>query len=121
MSSLKEGDAAAGAVAKGPRVTLADIEAAIDTVYYRTGIECIESRGGALHGPLECLTVAFVVMKNGFVVLGQSACASPENFNLELGRKFALEDAHRAMWKLMGFALRDSLWHDSQIKAPGQG
>jgi hypothetical protein len=42
-------------------------------------------------------------------VIGKSAPASPENFNAELGKKFAYEDAVRQLWPLMGFALRDRL------------
>jgi hypothetical protein len=37
------------------------------------------------------------------------ARASPENFNADLGRKFAYEDAVRQLWPLMGYALRDKL------------
>jgi hypothetical protein len=48
-------------------------------------------------------------MKNGFIVIGHSAPASPENFNAELGRKFAYENAIRQLWPLMGFALRERL------------
>jgi len=55
------------------------------------------------------MTIAVVVMKNGYVVLGKSAPADPDNFNQELGEKFAREDAIRQIWPLMGFALRDKL------------
>jgi hypothetical protein len=58
---------------------------------------------------VENLSICLLVMKNGFVVIGKSAPASPENFNRELGKKFAYEDAVRQLWPLMGFALRDRL------------
>lgn len=48
-------------------------------------------------------------MQNGFTVIGKSAPASPENFNAELGRQFAYDDAVRQLWPLMGYALRDKL------------
>lgn len=39
--------------------------------------------------PGSCLTVCCLTMKNGFTVTGESACASPENFNAEIGQKIA--------------------------------
>ena len=35
--------------------------------------------------PESQLTVCCLTLKNGFTVTGESACASPENFNKELG------------------------------------
>jgi hypothetical protein len=58
---------------------------------------------------LKLLSVCMLVMRNGFTVIGTSAPASPENFNAELGRKLAYENAIRQLWPLMGFALRDKL------------
>lgn len=55
------------------------------------------------------LTICLLVLRNGFTVIGKSAPASPENFNVELGQKFAYEDAPRQLWPLMGYALRDRL------------
>ena len=56
-----------------------------------------------------CLTVCVLTMQNGFTVTGESACASPENFNEELGRKIAKTNARDKMWPLLGFRLRDNL------------
>ena len=50
-----------------------------------------------------------MVLLHAFTVIGKSAPASPENFNAELGRKFAYEDAVRQLWPLLGFSLRDRL------------
>ena len=36
------------------------------------------------------LTLCTIKMKNGFYVTGESAPASPENFNADLGKKFVL-------------------------------
>ena len=58
---------------------------------------------------LECLTLCVLTMKNGFTVVGKSACASPENFNMELGIKIAREDARRQIWALEGYNLRSKL------------
>lgn len=61
------------------------------------------------HNAMSCLTVAVLVLKNGFTVVGKSACASPENFDAELGAKIAREDARRQIWALEGYALRSQL------------
>lgn len=75
MDSLKQSDAEAAAVAVAPRVTLDDIEAKISGEEY------------ALFGGV--LTICVVTTRAGFMVTGESACAAPENFNMELGQKFA--------------------------------
>ena len=59
--------------------------------------------------PGSCLTVCCLTMKNGFTVTGESACASPENFNAEIGQKIARENARNKIWPLLGFRLRDKL------------
>jgi hypothetical protein len=46
---------------------------------------------------------------NGFTVVGESACASPENFDADLGKKIARDDAKRKIWALEGYALRNQL------------
>ena len=111
--SLKDDDQAARAVATAPRVALPDIEKAIESTYYLTGAEAMGSNYGDFEDALHTLTLCIVVMRNGFVLIGKSAPASPANYDQQLGRKFALEDAMRQAWPLMGFALRDRLWRDS--------
>ena len=59
--------------------------------------------------PLELLTFCVLVLKNGFTVTGESACASPENFDAELGRKIARRNAVQKIWPLMGYALKGRL------------
>jgi len=48
-------------------------------------------------------------LRNGFTVTGESACASPENYNAELGRKIARQKAMDKIWPLLGFRLRDRI------------
>lgn len=62
--------------------------------------------------PLHLLTFCVLVLRNGFTVTGESARASPENFNAEIGRKIARQNAVEKIWPLMGFALREKLAHD---------
>lgn len=109
MDSLKVTDEASAAVATHPRVTLADIEAAIMQEHTFTAGAACGALGHPTSEPLELLTICILVMQNGFTVIGKSAPASPENFNAELGKRFAYEDAIRQLWPLMGYALRDKL------------
>ena len=60
------------------------------------------------------LTLCVLTLANGFTVTGESACASPENFNEEIGRKIAFENARQKIWMLEGYALRNYL-HASQV------
>lgn len=55
------------------------------------------------------LTVCCLTLANGFTVTGESACASPENFDEELGRKIARDNAKQKIWALEGYALRERL------------
>lgn len=102
-----------------PRVTPADIEANIDSEHYFTAGEGvhgqeINERGvsdglSTVTPPLSLLTFCVLVLKNGFTVTGESACASPENFDAELGRKIARQNAINKVWPLMGYELKQRL------------
>ena len=59
-----------------------------------------------------CLTVCCMTLRNGFTVTGESACASPENFNVELGRKIARENARNKIWQLEGYLLKQRLYSE---------
>lgn len=115
--SLQQSDQEAGAVAKAPRVSLADTEAAITYRFDLNASEAVgagpghqvNKDGSSSMDALKLLSICILVMKNGFTIIGKSAPASAENFNAELGKKFAFEDAQRQLWPLMGFALRDKL------------
>ena len=58
---------------------------------------------------LSLLTFCVLVLRNGFTVTGESACASPENFDAEVGRKIARQNAVQKIWPLMGYELRSQL------------
>ncbi len=102
-------------LAKGltaPRVTAASIEACIKSEY------CFTASGAAFttrfvhvddEGPLSLLTICVLVLKNGFTVVGKSACASPENFDAAIGRRIARADAVNQVWMLEGYALKTRL------------
>ena len=105
-----------------PRVTPADIEANIDSEHYFTAEQGVvgEERGRPdfyerevevvrFVPELRLLTFCVLVLRNGFTVTGESACASPENFNADLGRKIARQNAIQKIWPLMGYELRSKL------------
>lgn len=97
------------------RVTPADIEANITSEHYFTAQDGIAGSGAVnpRHGydtvPLGMLTFCVLVLRNGFTVTGESACASPENFDAEIGRKIARQNAVQKIWPLMGYELRSKL------------
>ena len=113
------------------RVTPADIEANIASEHYFTagegvigafvagefgahGGDTVAVRRGmaspeVLKPSLNLLTFCVLVLRNGFTVTGESACASPENFDAEVGRRIARENAINKVWPLLGFRLRDEL------------
>ena len=97
-----------------PRVTPDDVEAAIASEHYFTATEALvgQTRGPewqATPKELDLLTICVLVLHNGFTVTGESACASPENFDAEVGRKIARQKAVEKVWPLLGFRLRDQL------------
>jgi hypothetical protein len=91
-----------------PRVTPSDIEANIVSENYFTASEAMRFSQPEPH-PLDLLTFCVLVLRNGFTVTGESACASPENFDAEIGRKIARQNAVNKMWPLMGYALKERL------------
>lgn len=60
--------------------------------------------------PDTTLTVCCLKLRNGFTVTGESAAASPENFNEEIGRKIAKAAARDKIWALEGYLLRQDLY-----------
>ena len=113
--SLRDTDEAAAAVAKAPRVSIPDIERAIARRYDFLASEAMDRLYAGPHPEtLRVLSICLLVTRNGFTVIGKSAPASEENYDADLGTRFAYEDAIRQLWPLMGYALRDRLWRDSE-------
>ena len=120
--SLKATEAECAEGRTAPRVSLADIEANISTLAYFTAGDAVtylflpeidklvleEDDRDNLQS-LDVLTICLLVTRNGFTLIGKNAPASPDNFDAELGRKLAYEDAVRQLWLLMGYALRERL------------
>lgn len=82
-----------------PRVTPADIEANIAAENYFTVAAACSALGHPVHEAHKLLTICVIVLRNGFTATGESACASPENFDAELGCKIARQNAiARVRW-----------------------
>jgi hypothetical protein len=79
-----------------PRLTPADIDAVIV--------------GEAYHVfPGTTLTICALTLRNGFQVVGESAAASPANFDESIGRKIARDNARNKVWALEGYLLKSKL------------
>lgn len=114
--------------ATAPRVTPADVQAAIKSCHFFTAAQgvswAIEETAFAagqgvlrrdvadLGAPeeLKLLTLCVLVLHNGFTIVGKSACASPDNFRREIGERVAREDAESQIWPLLGFSLKQKLY-----------
>lgn len=113
--ALDVSDAKAAAVQKGERVTIDQLRDQIAAVTYIEGRSAdVMGIEGNVEVPLVlqalgCLTICIIVLRNGFTVVGKSACADPSNYNAELGQKLARDDAERQAWAFLGFRLRDRL------------
>jgi hypothetical protein len=96
-----------------PRITPADLQSNIASEHYFTAgdgvIGALAAHPDLLHPSLKLLTFCVLVLRNGFTVTGESACASPENFDAEIGRKIARQNAEQKIWPLMGYELRSKL------------
>lgn len=79
-----------------PRLTPALIDSKVKAVVYHVF-------------PGSCLTVCCMTLKNDFTVTGESACVSPENFDKEIGRSIAFEQARNKIWMLEGYLLKQRL------------
>ncbi len=107
-----------------PRITPEHIGSVIVSEHYFTAaqgdakaIEDWAFVNGSLNGAamrpvpkaLELLTFCVLVLKNGFTVTGESACASPENFDPEIGKRIAYDNARNKIWPLEGYLLKEKL------------
>lgn len=100
-----------------PRVTPTDLQANIASAYYFTASDGVQANPADNYSAVLCgverelslLTFCVLVLKNGFTVTGESACASPENFDAEIGRKIARSNAEQKIWPLMGYELKQRL------------
>jgi hypothetical protein len=90
-----------------PRLTPDLIEATINGEYFFTAAD--GAHGAPLLPGMDTFTICVLVLRNGFIVTGESAPASPQNYDPELGRKIARQKAKDKIWAFEGYALRNKL------------
>ncbi|EAP6673928.1 hypothetical protein PC032_004832 [Salmonella enterica] len=101
-----------------PRVTPQHIDSVILEEHYFTAYDGIRAANMGVgdawtaHKSTDLLTFCVLVLRNDFTVTGESACASPENFDPEIGRKIARDNAVNKIWMLEGYLLKQRL-HDT--------
>lgn len=100
------------------RVTPADLEASIAGEYTFTAFDAVGEDAPRMD-ELKLLTICVLVLKNGFTLVGKSACASPENFDAAIGARIAREDAKQQLWPLLGFMVKDGLHRAEQAFTEG--
>jgi hypothetical protein len=88
-----------------PRISLEHVNSLISIVEYHVFAN-------------STLTVCCITLDNGFTVTGESACASYENYNKQLGEKIAYEKAKSKIWMLEGYLLKDKLHNGPQNDEP---
>lgn len=88
-----------------PKVVPSDVENEIVNEYYQNAGRAVYATYGS---PLDNVTLCFLELRNGFVIIGKSACVNAANFNEDIGRQLAREDALRQVWPYLGFRLADS-------------
>ena len=102
----------------GPRITPKDVEAVIAQETYFTASEgflghawanATDARAIKPPEHLERVTICVLTLRNGYTIVGTSACASPENFDATIGRKIARQNATQQIWPLLGYVLRSVL------------
>lgn len=57
--------------------------------------------------PPGTLTLCIITLRNGFNVVGESACVDPTNYNKEIGDTIAYNNARNKIWLLEGYALAE--------------
>lgn len=92
-----------------PRLTPQRIDDTITAEYAFRVSDALDALGMPHDPRASAMTIAILVLKNGFIVTGESAAASPENFDAEIGKKIARDNARNKIWPLEGYLLRDKL------------
>jgi len=98
--TIEEADARIAA--KPNRVTVEGMAARIKEVDYK------------VYGKL---TICFITMINDFTVTGENACVDPANFDAEVGRTYAYQNAFEKLWPLEGYLLAEQRYAYKLIEA----
>ena len=105
MDSVRATDDASRAVQKTPQ------RVALDTM-----LEKIITEEYIYTEAVPHMTICLLVTENGYSILGKSVPADPENYNVDLGMKFAKEDCIRQLWPLEAYLLREVMTESGTLK-----
>lgn len=89
-----------------PKVTVNEVEGEIVNEYYCNVGSAVKA---PVASPLYNVTLCILELRNGFTIIGKSACVVAANFNEDIGRQLAREDAVKQVWPFLGFRLADTL------------
>lgn len=60
-------------------------------------------------------TLCILDLENGYTIKGLSACVDRADFNIDIGRRYAFEDALRQIWPLEGYLLAERMYEEKCI------
>ena len=83
-------------------VTIEEVKANMQDIICNTAIE--------FDKPVTYVTVR---MKNGFTLRESTTCVDPDNYNEEIGKQICLDKIEDKIWFLLGYALQDKVYKDS--------
>jgi hypothetical protein len=101
-------------------VTKESIREKIKSVYYLNAgaaLAMMDKIDEADKANLSLVTICIIILENGFKVEGVSACVDPANYNEDIGRECAYENAFNKIWELEGYMLRQSLHEKAESQA----
>lgn len=65
--------------------------------------------------PFSNLTVVAMRLTNGFTVVESSGCIDPENYDRDLGVKYAMERIENRVWQLEGYRKLNELTEKGEL------
>jgi hypothetical protein len=109
MTKQSIGEMIEAANPQAPRVTPEHLESLIAEEHYFNLGHVLDKIGHPASGVTNLVTVCILVLRNGYVLTGESACVSHENFNEEIGKAVARKMAFDKMWPLEGYLLKSKI------------
>jgi hypothetical protein len=101
-------------VENAPKLTEAEAMAKIKDLPNKVTKEALEARIADVSYVIhDHMTVAIIRMVNDFRVVGWTAPSDPNNFDPEVGKAYAYENAFKQLWQLEGYLLREKLWNQA--------
>lgn len=101
-------------------VTKESIKAKIKSTYYLNAgaaLAMMDKIDEADKANLSLVTICIIILENGFKVEGVSACVDPANYNEDIGRECAYENAFEKIWQLEGYLLKQNMFEQEESQA----